>query len=184
VVKTNHSKLKTSHQSLKTMRHKRVYLESSVISYLTARPSNDILKLAKQRLTKDWWMGHEEYDLFVSTLVRDEIGRGNPEAALLRLDVVAKLFHLEETPLTKMIVDAMIDSNAVPEKSRDDAYHIAIAAVHKMDYILTWNQSHIANPQKREPIETILRRFELVPPLILTPEQFLEVEKCFNQETL
>jgi len=164
------------------MQRKRVYLESSVISYLTARPSNDIRKQAKQGYTLEWWLGRDKYDLFVSTLVRDEIGRGNPGAALLRLNVISELLHLEESPTMKKIVDELIDSNAVPEKSRDDAYHIALAAVHKMDYILTWNQSHIANPQKREQIETVLRRFGLVPPVILTPEQLLEIESCLNQE--
>jgi predicted nucleic acid-binding protein len=160
------------------MQRKRVYLESSVISYLTARPSNDILKLAKHVFTHEWWTERDKYDLFVSTLVRDEISRGNPEAALLRLEAIRKIFQLEETPATQDIVDALIDSNAVPENSRGDAYHIALAAVHKMDYILTWNQSHIANPQKRKQIETVLCRFGLTPPVILTPEQLLEIESC------
>jgi predicted nucleic acid-binding protein len=165
------------------LRRKRVYLESSVISYLTARPSNDIRKQAKQGFTHEWWAKRDKYDLFVSTLVRDEIGRGNPEAALLRLEAVTEIPTLEEPSNIKEIVDALIDSNTVPEKSRDDAYHIALATIHEMEYILTWNQSHLANPQKRESIETILRRFGLVPPVILTPEQLLEIESCLNQET-
>ncbi len=165
------------------MPRKRVYLESSVISNLTARPSNDILKLAKQKSTKKWWKGRHHYDLFVSKVVSDEIIRGDKDAARLRAETIAGLPYLPHTPLVDSLVQAFIDSKAVPPNALEDAHHIALAAVHEIDYLLTWNQTHIANPVTREQIQNILRGFLLKPPLILTPDQLLEIEKCKPQET-
>ena len=159
------------------MRRKRVYLESSVISYLTARPSNDILKLAKQRLTKDWWRTRNQYDLFVSQTVLDEIIRGDPVAAERRVQAIVGIERLAKTPVIDDLVDVLIDSEVILPKFREDAYHIAIAAFHSMDYLLTWNQKHIANRQMQRRIETILQSFQLPPSLILNPEQLWEIEE-------
>ena len=138
------------------MQRKRVYLESSVISILTARPSNDILKLAKQRITKDWWKTRSQYDIFVSQTVIDEITRGDPVAAERRVEAIMGIERLVITPMIHDLADAVIDSGAIPPKFREDAFHVAIAAFHSMDYLLTWNQKHIANRQQQRHIETII----------------------------
>lgn len=164
------------------MSRKRVYLESSVISYLTAKPSNDILKLSKQRVTKTWWKNRERYDLYISEVVLEEIGLGDEFAALARLEAVVGIELLSRSVAVNELTRMLLIGNAVPERSREDAFHIAIAAIHKVDYLLTWNQKHIANTQKREQINNAIRGFGLVPPLILTPEEFLEMESC-DRET-
>ena len=156
------------------MQRKRVYLESSVISYLTARPSNDILKLAKQRLTKAWWKTRNQYDLFVSQTVIDEITRGDPVAAERRAQAIVGIERLTKTPTIDELVEALTDSEVVLPKYREDAYHIATAAFHSMDYLLTWNQKHIVNRHKQRQIDEIIQSFQLTPPLLLTPEQFWE----------
>lgn len=164
------------------MRTKKVYLESSVISYLTARPSKDIKKLVKQRITKDWWKRRSEYDFFISQTVVDEIRRGDAEAAFLRLEAILGIPRLPYLDIVGALVHAFLLSEAVPKDYAEDAFHIAIAAAHQMDVILTWNQKHIANPQKLDSINSIIRGFRLKPLLILTPEQLLEIELC-DQET-
>ena len=164
------------------MRMQKVYLESSVISYLTARPSKDIKKLVKQRITKDWWKRRSEYDLFISQTVVDEIGRGDAEAAFLRLEAILDIPRLPYLDIVGALVHAFLLSEAVPKDYAEDAFHIAIAAAHQMDGILTWNQKHIANPQKLDSINSIIYGFRLKPLLILTPEQLLEMESC-DQET-
>jgi len=158
------------------MRRKRVYLESSVISYLTARPSNDILKLAKQVLTKDWWKTRHQHDLFVSQTVIDEITRGDPVAAERRVQAIAGIERLGRTPTIANLVDALVDSKAVPAESRDDAVHIATAAFHSIDYLLTWNQKHIVNKHQQRQIDEMIQSYQLTPPLLLTPEQLWEIQ--------
>jgi len=158
------------------MQRKRVYLESSVISYLTARQSNDILKLAKQKLTKDWWKTRNQYDLFVSQTVIDEITRGDPAAAERRVQAIAEIECLAWVQTVDDLVDALVDSRAVPPEFRDDAFHIAIAAIHTIDYLLTWNQKHIVNKHQQRRIDEVVQSFQFTPSLLLTPEQFWEIQ--------
>jgi len=167
---------------MEILRTKKVYLESSIISYLTARPSKDIRRLVKQRITNDWWERRDEYDLFISQTVVDEIGRGDAEAALLRLEAILGIPRLPYLDVVGALVHAFLLSEAVPKNYAEDAFHIAIAAAHQMDVILTWNQKHIANPRKLDSINNIIRGFRLHSLLILTPEQLLEMESC-DQET-
>ena len=165
------------------MQRKRVYLESSVISILTARPSNDILKLGKQQITKAWWERRHRYDLFVSKVVSDEIIRGDKEAARLRAEVIIGLTYLPHAPLVDSLVQAFLESKAFPYNALEDAHHVALTAVYGIDYLLTWNQTHIANPVTLGQIRCLIQGFRLEPPMILTPEQLLEIEKCEQPET-
>lgn len=157
---------------------KRIYIESSVVSYLTANISKDFIKTAKQMQTHVWWAGREKYDLFVSKMVIDEIIKGDRQAARLRAKAVSAIPILSDDPEIDPIVEMFLKTKTVPERFREDAYHIAFAAFHRIDYLLTWNQKHIANPQKRGQIETVIESFLLTPPLILTPEQLLEIENA------
>lgn len=152
----------------------RVYIESTIPSYATARPARDLLQAARQQLTRDWWeMKREGYELFISQIVLDEIGLGDVEMARQRLNLTAGLTVLDVTPGTEALAETILQSGLLPPNANSDAAHIALATVHKMDILLTWNCRHIANAW----IEGRLRRLvqgrghEL--PAISTPEQLL-----------
>jgi len=118
----------------------KVYLESSVISYLAARPSRDILVSANQQVTQEWW--HErrgQFELYVSQLVEQEINLGDTEAVLKRRQALADCRFLEITSEALALAEALVGQNAIPKQASADALHIATAAVSGMDYLLTWN---------------------------------------------
>lgn len=152
----------------------RVYLETSVVSYLTAFPSRDIVRAAHQQLTREWWAVREQFELFTSQIVLDEAMRGDPDAAALRLSVLQGLTLLDVTDKAHEIAARFLAGGVMPAKAAADALHVAIAVVHGMSYLLTWNCSHIANASIRGKIETMCRAAGLQPPLICTPEELLE----------
>ncbi len=154
------------------MAKKKVYLETSIISYLTARPSRDVVKLAKQELTREWWKTRKRhFDLYVSTPVLDEIREGDPEAARLRLEAVAGLPELAATDEVNALGNTILAARIVPEKAALDAFHIAITAVHGMDYLLTWNCTHINNAAKRPKIAKLLAETGYTEVIMATPEE-------------
>lgn len=155
------------------MNRPKVYLESSMISYLTARPTEDPIRKAKQILTHQWWRHREKCTLFISKAVVDEIGLGNRVAAGLRMTAVQGIPILEFMPPILPLAQALLRTGAIPAKSEVDAVHIAYTAVHNMDILLTWNQKHIATDVKRRLIEAIILDFGLRLPRLLTPEQHL-----------
>ena len=112
----------------------------------------------------------------MSETVIEEIMRGDIVAAERRVHAIVGIERLAWTQTVDDLADAVVGSGAVPPKVREDAFHIAIAAFHSMDYLLTWNQKHIANRQYQRQIETIIQSFHLTPPLILTPEQLWEID--------
>ncbi len=150
----------------------KVYVESSVPSYLTARPTRDVVRLVKQQITREWWESRDQYELFISKTVLAEIERGDPDAAVLRTEAVRGIPVLSITEPIIDLVDALIVDEAVPVESLEDAYHIAIASVHGMDVLVTWNQKHIANVAKLRQIENVIRRKGFTPPVITTPDGF------------
>lgn len=157
---------------------KRVYVESSVISYLTARPSNDILKLAKQRQTQIWWERRERWELFISQAVVREIQDGNPDAARKRLLAVASLPLLPEPDEIRELAVHLVAAGAVPQKALEDAVHIAIATVNKMDYLATWNQTHIFNPDTIEKLYSEIRKAGYKPSVLVRPDNLLEIKNA------
>jgi predicted nucleic acid-binding protein len=125
---------------------KKVYLETSVISYLTARPSRDIVKLAKQQLTREWWdKSRAEYDLYVSTPVCDEAKKGDKDAARRRMEIADTLPELHITEEVVAFFDRIVAANILPAKAHLDVLHISIAAVYGIPYLATWNCKHINN---------------------------------------
>ncbi len=154
------------------MTKQKIYLETSVISYLTARPSRDVVKLAKQELTREWWnacKGH--FSLYVSRPVIEEISAGNPEAARLRVEAVSDFPELVVTNKVNALYRQLLSANIVPEKAPLDALHIAIAAVHGMTYLMTWNCSHINNAANKPKIMKIVERAGYVAATLTTPEE-------------
>ncbi len=151
-----------------------VYLETTVISYLTAAPSRDIVQAAHQQITREWWEGRRNFDLFVSQAVITEAGRGDPSAAARRLAMVEDVAILEVTEDASRLAEAFIVQHALPAKAAVDALHIAVAVVMGMDYVLTWNCTHIANAVIRPKIEDACRQMGYDPPVICTPEELME----------
>jgi hypothetical protein len=152
----------------------KLYLETTIFSYLAARPSRDLIVAAHQQLTHDWWLGHrEEYELYASELVQQEAAAGDPSAAARRLEFLASSKLLATSDETLTLAEELIRRKAVPRKAAEDAGHIAIATINGMDYILTWNCKHIANARLQKDIRAVCadRGFEM--PVICTPEELL-----------
>ena len=123
----------------------RLYLETSVISYLGARLSRDLRVAAHQEITAEWWQRRRgAFDLFVSQLVVDEASAGDPVAAARRMGFLEGLPVLSANDAAQALALALVDDLAVPREALEDALHIAIAAVHGLDYMLSWNCKHIA----------------------------------------
>ena len=148
-----------------------VYVETSIISYLSARPSRDVVIAAHQQLTQRWWKGRRSYRLFVSQIVRDEAAVGDPAARARRLRALRGLPALAVGDEATRLAGELIRRGALPKKATVDAFHIAIAAGHQIDYLLTWNCKHMANATMRGTIEAICRSAGLTPPIICTPEE-------------
>ena len=153
----------------------RIYIETSVISYLTARLSNDLTVAAHQRVTADWWeQRREAFDLVISNFVVLEALRGDAEAAFERMAILENLPRLAENEAVENLANLLLKERALPAKARLDALHIAVAAVHEVDYLLTWNFKHIANAEMLGQIEVICRTFGANPPRICSPLELLE----------
>ena len=149
-----------------------IYLETSLVSYLVAPPSRDLIVAAHQQLTIDWWQDQRDaYDLFVSQVVLEEARAGSPEFAANRIAVVESVAMLQVSESAIQLAENLVKSHAVPEKAAQDALHIAIACASGMSYLLTWNCKHIANARMRSAIDLVCRQSGYVPPIICTPEE-------------
>jgi predicted nucleic acid-binding protein len=152
----------------------RAYIETSIVSYLTARPSRDLLRAAQQQVTRDWWTARETFDLFASQFVLDEAAAGDGRAAADRLAALEDVALLEITDDAVGLADTLVSGGGLPSKARIDALHVAMAAVHGMDFLLTWNCKHIANAALRSKIESLCRAAGFEPPIICTPLELPE----------
>jgi predicted nucleic acid-binding protein len=152
----------------------RLYLETTIPSYLTAWPSRDVVILGHQETTREWWATcRERFELYVSALVVNEAAQGDAEAARLRLQALQDIPELAASPSAEELAAALLREGAVPAVARIDAAHIAIAAVHGMDFLVTWNCRHIANAEMEPRIRQVCARHGWPCPVICTPEQLL-----------
>ncbi len=151
-----------------------LYLETTIVSYLTAWPSRDLLRAAHQQVTRDWWATRSEFDLYISQFVLDEAGAGDMDAAMSRLDALKGLPLLDVTPEARQLAGEILRLGGMPTKAYVDALHVAVAASHGIDYLLTWNCTHIANPTMRGRVEAICRSVGLESPVICTPFEFVQ----------
>ena len=155
-----------------------VYIETSVVSYLTARPSSDLLAAAWQAATADWWETQRgRFDLYTSEVVLAEAGRGDAESAKRRLDVLSELPLLELTGAARALSKTLIRDGALPPNAVDDSLHIALAAVHGVDYLLTWNCRHIDNAEMKPLIRTVCLVNGHQCPEICTPQELMGVSQ-------
>ena len=153
----------------------RVYIESTVVSYLVARPSDNPILASRQQTSRQLWNDYaSRFEFVISRVVRAEIQRGDPTAALQRLEVVSPLTVLEITPEVNMLTQKLLDAEAVPRNSEPDAQHIAIATVHGVEYLVSWNHKHIVNEHKREHINQVCQEAGFQPTIICTPTQLTE----------
>ncbi|HLB58472.1 MAG TPA: type II toxin-antitoxin system VapC family toxin [Bdellovibrionota bacterium] len=153
-----------------------VYIETSVISYFAAKPSADLLSLAKQHLTTMWWERTlPKVNAHISPFVLEELKAGDQEAANERMQVCKMFPVLDETPEITPLSRAYLVEMKLPERAEADAFHIACATVYQMNFLLTWNCSHIANAFVRRKIEDINLRKGYETPVICTPEELLEI---------
>ncbi|MFM8817654.1 MAG: type II toxin-antitoxin system VapC family toxin [Phycisphaerales bacterium] len=152
-----------------------VYIETSVVSYLTSRPSRDVVVAAHQRLTSRWWTNaRPSFNPVVSQLVIDEASLGDPASARRRTHAISGLPILELTHVGRELARALLDEVAMPPTAIADALHIAIAAENGAHYLLTWNCRHIATASSRALIERTLRLRGYDAPVLCTPEELME----------
>lgn len=156
---------------------KSVYIETSIISYLTARPSRDLRVAAWQQTTAQWWeQERPKYELFASELVLAEIHAGDADAVARRLAVLDAIPLLSATDDAKALADRLMADGGIPHHAAVDALHIAVANVHGMDYLLTWNCRHIDNATMKPVIRSICAIAGYACPEICTPLELLTEE--------
>ena len=161
-------------QRPKVMKPK-LYVETTIVGYLTKRVSRDMVTAAHQKITRQWWEKRRHaFELYCSELVVREASKGDEEQAKERLSHLAGVPVLEIAPDALAIATALMKQKALPRKAEDDATHLAIAAVNGMEYLLTWNCAHLANASLRPFIERICKKAGHRCPIICTPEQLLE----------
>lgn len=151
-----------------------VYIETTIVGHIAGRLRADPFVAARQQVTRDWWRDvAPNFDVFVSQLVLEECSDGDSSAAAERLEVVKELDLLASSDEVDDLADALIANRVVPATEPRDAFHIAIAAVNGINYLLTWNYKHIANATLRSRIEQVCRDAGFEPPIICTPDELL-----------
>ena len=153
---------------------KRVYIETSLISYLTARPSRDVVVAARQQITLEWWERRRpDFKQVTSELVLDEAGRGDLDEAHKRLALLEDMVLLQVTAAAEELADAIIAESVLPDRAFADALHIAVATVHEVDYLVTWNCAHIANAEILPRVGEICSSLGFRLPVVCTPDELM-----------
>ena len=153
---------------------RRIYIETTIPSYLTARPSRDIVQAARQQLTREWWdVERRNYDLCISQIVLDEAAAGDAEAAQRRMAVIDTLPLLDLTFEVDGLAETIMQSGLLPVSASRDAVHIAVTAVHQVHFLLTWNCRHIANAIIFRDLQHVIMSAGYDVPVICTPEELL-----------
>lgn len=153
----------------------RVYLETSVVSYLVGRLSRDVVVLGNQELTREWWESRRaEYDLFISEVVVGEAAIGDADLARQRVAICEALPLLAVTDEAERLAPLLLKAAAMAPNAETDALRMAVAAVQGMDYLLSWNCTHIANATIRRAIDRQCRASGYEPPVICTPQELIQ----------
>jgi hypothetical protein len=157
---------------------KRIYLETTVVSYVTAKPSRDIIVAGHQGATRELWPQLSmNYETYVSALVFEEARRGDTDQAHIRLAAIEPFPMLDVDDEAQSLAEKIILRRAVPAEYPEDALHIAVAAVNGMEVILTWNFAHLNNPFTRKMVRQVVEGEGYECPEICSPEELLEVDK-------
>ncbi|MBD2290015.1 MAG: type II toxin-antitoxin system VapC family toxin [Microcystis sp.] len=151
-----------------------VYIETSILGYLTARPSRDIIVAANIEVTREWWdTRRSDFQLYSSQAVVRETSQGDDAIASQRLEILSNLFLLDLNQSVLDLAEQFLERSNLPAKADVDAVHIAAATVHGMDYLLTWNCKHIANAQIQGKLAEISLDFGYELPILCTPYELL-----------
>jgi predicted nucleic acid-binding protein len=154
---------------------KSVYIETSIPSYLTAKPSRDVRAVAWQQITSQWWDdARADYELFTSELVIVEASAGNPEAAARRLEALRGIAALPIDEEVQELAEQLISKGGMPPGAEADALHVAVAAVHRIDYLITWNFRHLDNAAKKPIVRAICAAAGYSCPEICAPMELLQ----------
>lgn len=155
----------------------KLYLETTIPSYLTAQPSRDLIVAAHQQITHDWWeKRRQNFEILISQFVIDEAGKGDKEASRKRLNLLSELNLLNITDDVLFLASAILDAGVIPQKAATDAAHIAIATVHNIQFLLTWNCAHLANAEMSMEIKSVCKSKGYECPVICTPEELMGEE--------
>lgn len=156
----------------------KLYVETTIPSYLVARPSRDLLIAAHQQLTRDWWESRAPaFDLYVSELVLEEAAAGDAIPAKKRLELLADIRVLALTEGIMKLAESLVTEGPIPRKAAGDAVHIAIATSYACEYLLTWNCRHIANAEIQRRARFVVRKHGFELPTICTPEELMGEEE-------
>lgn len=151
-----------------------VYLETSFISYLTNRLSRDLIVAAHQQVTRTWWEEKRaKFELFVSVVVFDEIKKGDSEASMLRQSKIEGLAILQLKPEVFSLAQLILKRSFLTVKALPDALHMALGAIHGVDYVITWNFKHMANAEIKYAIMGACEEMGYKPPIICTPLELM-----------
>lgn len=154
---------------------KRVYIETTVVSYLTARPSRDLVIAGHQEATRDLWLKLSvDYESYTSALVYQEAGRGDRDQARMRLAAIVPFRMLDIDDEARNQADRILVGGAIPTEHPEDALHLAVATVNGMDVVITWNFAHLANPFTRMMVRQVVENERYRCPEICSPEELLE----------
>jgi predicted nucleic acid-binding protein len=151
-----------------------LYLETSIIGYLTVRQSTNLIIAANAAITQNWWdTRRKQFTLYISEVVLEEVGRGDVEIATKRLEILRDLPLLEINEAVEELARQFLAKSNLPAKASDDALHIALATVYKLNYLLTWNCKHIANAQIQKKLSQISSQYGYELPIICTPYELI-----------
>jgi len=152
----------------------KLYMETTIPSYLTSYSSRDLIIAGHQQITKDWWEKRKNaFDIYISQFVIDETKSGNPVAAHERMSAIKGFPLLDIIPEVEMLAAGILASGAIPQRAATDAVHVAIAAVHGMDFLMTWNCVHLANAIIAKKVAKICNQYGFDCPVICTPEELM-----------
>ncbi|MEQ9372299.1 type II toxin-antitoxin system VapC family toxin [Coleofasciculus sp. F4-SAH-05] len=155
-----------------------VYIETSILGHLTARPTDNLILAANIKITQDWWNDFRgSFVLYASEVVEDEAARGDQEIAPRRLNLLQSLMLLELTEEALELAQAFLNQSNLPSKASNDALHIALATVYGLDYLLTWNCKHMANAKIQRKLSQISSQLGYVLPIICTPYELIGYEE-------
>jgi len=154
---------------------KSIYIETTIVSYYTARPSRDVIVAARQESTRELWPKLiSDYNSFVSILVREEAEKGDKEQSALRLQAIESFPILDTDETAVALAAKILHGHGIPQEFPEDALHIAIAAVNGIDVVVTWNFAHMNNPFTRMMVRQLVENAGYSCPELCSPDELLE----------
>ena len=160
-----------------TVLKEKVYIETTIVSYYTGRPSRDVIIAGRQEVTRDTWNQiANKFDRFISILVINEASRGDKEISQKRLEALKGMPVLGINEESEKLAEKIVLENAIAKEYPEDALHIALSAINGIDYLLTWNFSHINNAQMKYKIMKVVEKYGYICPIICTPDELIGEE--------